>query len=245
MKMTKLYIVWQDPSARSWHPVGRLSQKDDVYKFVYTEGANKSEQFPKFGRMQDLYREYESNEIFPIFGNRLLPKSRPEYKDYIDWLGASDDGLDPLEQLARTGGIKKTDSLMIYPCPEKTSDGYYETYFFVHGISHLKPEDIHCAESLSIGEKLYPLFDIQNPYDQDAVSIRSDDPISFLGYVPRYIAKDVKELIELNKQDAELTVVRVNSNAPLQMKVLCRFRTKWHEDFNPCSHSEFKPISNS
>lgn len=81
--MKALYVTWQDPDTRQWYPVGRLIHKDGSYEFTYTRGAKVSKKFVPFGRMLDLDVAYLSNELFPLFANRMLPKSRPEYSDYL------------------------------------------------------------------------------------------------------------------------------------------------------------------
>ena len=83
MEMKVLYLAWQDPDQRNWVPVGKLSFENGFYHFVYTQGAKKFPNFVPFGRMTDLYATYESKELFPLFANRLLSKSRPEYKDFL------------------------------------------------------------------------------------------------------------------------------------------------------------------
>jgi hypothetical protein len=37
--------------------------------------------------MHDLRKHYVSEILFPLFSNRLLDSSRPEYPDYVQWLG--------------------------------------------------------------------------------------------------------------------------------------------------------------
>ena len=81
--MKALFIAWQDSKTRSWSPVGRLTRESGLYHFVYTRGAEKVSNFRPFGRMQDLHKVYQSKELFPIFANRILAKSRPEYQDYL------------------------------------------------------------------------------------------------------------------------------------------------------------------
>src|SRR3954463_2868057 len=103
--MRTVYVAWQDPKSRDWYPVGRLTH-NGKYRFVYTEGAAVSPDFLPFGRMTDLNVAYESDNLFPLFANRLLPKSRPEYSDYLRWLDVDeDDPLSPLAILSRSGGL--------------------------------------------------------------------------------------------------------------------------------------------
>src|SRR5262249_37475981 len=130
MDMTDLYVAWRNPENRSWFPVGRLSYDGSVYRFVYTKGVLQSPRFVRFGQMEDLSVVYESRELFPLFANRLLSKKRPEYQDFLQWLSVPAGQDDPLTLLARTGGIRATDTLVVFPCPERQNDNTYRVQFF-------------------------------------------------------------------------------------------------------------------
>lgn len=244
--MVTLYIVWQDPSSRTWIPVGRLTRNGD-YEFVYTKGALRSKQFIPFGRMTNLSTRYRSHELFPLFANRLLSKSRPEYQSYLGWLGTESGNDDPLTLLARSGGLRATDSLMMYVCPEPTRNGKYELHFLSHGISHLPP----CADQrigvLEKNERVFPMFDVLNPYDPNAVALRTDDPPTMIGYCPRFVARDVRRIFEktspANRDSIKFVVERVNQDAPHQFKLLCKMTAPWPRDFSPCSDPEFMPLA--
>lgn len=67
-----------DPSKGGWSPIGRLEFDRGTYRFAYTKGARTAAGFTPFSGMEDLEQIYESNDLFPVFANRLLPKSRPE-----------------------------------------------------------------------------------------------------------------------------------------------------------------------
>jgi len=123
--MKAVFIAWQDPESRRWVPVGRLTAKGTVFQFVYTQGAMSFPNFRAFGAMSDLHSSYESSTLFPLFSNRLLSKNRPEYHDYLRWLDVKTEISDPLDELAKTGGIRATDSLIVFPCPEPQEDGRY------------------------------------------------------------------------------------------------------------------------
>jgi hypothetical protein len=40
--------------------------------------------------MHGLRKRYVSESLFPLFSNRLLDSSCPEYPDYVQWLGIHD-----------------------------------------------------------------------------------------------------------------------------------------------------------
>ena len=241
--MKKLFVAWQNPEDRSWLPVGRLTLDNNEYKFVYTKGAIKNKKFYPFARMKKLDGIYESKELFPLFANRLLSKKRPEYKDFLKWLNLNED--DPINLLARTEGIRTTDTLMVFPCPEKQTDGTYHIHFFVHGIRYLPDYNIEEINKLQPEDRLYLMFDIQNQYDFQAIALRTEKMI-LVGYYPRYLTHDFYSLLRNNDHvDKNVTVLveRVNQNAPIQFRLLCNVTGVWTDDFKPCSSELYEPIT--
>lgn len=243
--MTVLFVYWQAPESRTWYPVGVLSRSGGGYRFAYTVGAEKAQSsgFIPFGRMSNLRQTYESNELFPIFANRILARSRPEYEQFLDWIGLDGEADDPLVLLDRTGGSRVTDSLQLYRKPEPTEAGQFDLAFFSHGISHLPKEAVQAVGALQQGATLYPLLDNLNRFDPNAVALRTDDPAWIIGYVPRFFAPDVRECIaKVVPAGISVDLLRVNPDAPLQMRLLCRFLSDWPEHFAPCSGPEYQVL---
>ncbi len=242
--MKKVFLAWQDPQTRKWLPVGQLSKDREDYRFVYTRGAESSKRFIPFGRMTNLHVAYVAKELFPLFSNRLLPKSRPEYKDFLGWLGLEENANDALEQLSRSGGIRATDSLQIFSCPEPTPDNTYDVEFFSHGVRHLPSESQQRIIALRPGERLYLMQDIQNAFDSDALLMRTDDPMFNAGYCPRFYSAEFTKLIEsVGQGNVQVTVQAVNSNAPLQFRLRCRLSAPWPAGFGACEQAVFEPLA--
>jgi len=238
----ELILAWQNPLNREWLPVGRLQYKNNKYIFLYTYGASKTKNFMPFGRMTHLDNSYESDDLFPIFKNRLLPKSRPEYDNYSNWLDLEQTKISPFEELARTGGIRATDSLQLFPVPQK-KNGAYEVFFFSHGIRHLPSHCMERVNHLNQGNKLYLMKDIQNKADVFALALKTDDPPEIVGYCPKFFVQDFGKLIDKNGSDSvEVIVVKVNINSPFRFKLLCKFHTPWPTDFIPFEDEIFQPI---
>lgn len=241
--MKTLFVTWQDAETRLWHPVGRLRRREGFYEFAYTRGAQASERFRPFGNMTDLEATYVSEALFPLFENRLMAKSRPEYAEYLSWMGLTDAGSDDLELLARSGGMRATDNLEVFECPSRNPDGHYEIIFFSHGIRHLPQDSVAAVSDLRPGDRLFLLPDPQNHYDADAVVLRTNDPIRFAGYCPRYYARDLRKLLALlDGEDVTATVECVNPDAPSQFRLLCKIRAPWPKDFTACDDEQFQPI---
>ena len=244
--MKELLLAWREPKSREWIVVGKLWFKDNRYYFGYTRGVNKalnSDNLILFGSMQDINQLYVSDEIFPIFKNRLFQKNRPEYRDYLDWLGFDNSKeILPLDELARTNGIRATDSLQLFEIP-KPQDGKYIVYFYSHGLRHLPKCYQDRLKHLKEKERLFILKDIQNRVDKDALMLRTDDPSELVGYCPRFYAKDFNKLIELNGEDkVVVSIEKINLNAPLQLQLLCKLETVWSEAFEAFADDEYRLI---
>ena len=194
--------------------------------------------------MDHLDQIYESDELFPLFANRLLPKSRPEYEAYLRWSGFDiSNPPDPILVLGVTEGIRQTDAVEVFPCPVPDVGGCYLNKFFLHGIRWMAPAAIERISRLSAGEKLKIMLDVQNEHDAYAVAVRTESERLQIGFVPRYLAYDVHHLLEQCGADViELGVACVNPDAPAQNRVLCRMRACWPDGFQPCAGEDFTPI---
>lgn len=241
---SKIYLAWQDPETRGWFPVGQLSRDGEDFRFVYTKGAKASERFQPFGRMRDLNAVYVGRELFPLFANRLLHKSRPEYRDFLSWLGVDEGSADELELLWRSGGERATDTLQVVACPEPSADGQYRVEFFSHGIRHLPQEARERIARLEPGERLFLMQDLQNEWDPMALMLRTADPINVLGYCPRFYSGEFSRLFERSEREQVIVkVAGVNVSAPLQFRLRCSLAAPWPRDFVPCAQEAFKPLS--
>lgn len=240
-----LYVAWRNQIElhQGWGPVGRLEYDDGLYRFYYTRGARTLEGFKPFLEMPDLEEVYESDELFPLFANRLLGEQRPEYEQFLRWGGfAPHSQPHPISILGVSEGKKATDSVEVFPCPVPV-DGCYLNKFFVHGMRWMSRNTLQRVTHLEVNEKLFLMLDLQNPYDANAVAIRTEADRMMLGYVPRYLAAEVWELFrKCDTKFIELYVDRVNHDAPLQQRVLCRMRACWPDGFEPCDGEAFQPI---
>jgi hypothetical protein len=234
-----------EPHNAGWSPIGRLEFDHGTYRFVYTQGAKTAKGFTPFSGMESLTDIYESTELFPIFANRLLSKSRPEYEAFLQWSGFDPaNPPDPLAILGVTEGIRRTDLIEVFPCPAPDEKGCYLNKFFVHGLRYMSEAARAHVLTLKQDEPLYLMLDLFNKADSSAVALRTDtEERLLLGYVPRYLAQDVWKLIQNCHPDfLRVFVHRVNHAAPLQQRLLCRMHACWPEGFKPCTGEAFQPI---
>jgi len=243
-----LYVAWraEDSAGGHWGPVGRLEYNGSRYRFVYTRGAQTLPGFYPFPGMDDLDTVYDSDELFPLFANRLLARSRPEYEAYLTWGGFDpSDHPDPIAILGVTEGRRATDSIEVFCCPQPDDEGCYISKFFLHGVRLAPPEALEWIANLQPGKSLDLVVDPSNQYDRHAVAVfaSTGQECMRIGYVPRYLARDVGQLLtECSAPSLDLTVQRVNPGAPLQQRVLCRLSACWPLDFTPFAGEEFQPI---
>lgn len=216
--MKALYIAWQDQETRRWHTVGRLSQEADGYQFGYTRGALESPRFDYLGRMTDKEKVYRSRSLFPLFANRLLSGTRPDYPAYLDWMGFGPDA-GKLELLARSGGYRGTDHLCVYPEVEPDENGDIALFFFSHGVRYLTDDQQAALTALRVGDRLELAPENTNAGDRFALSLETDRKVH-VGYCPRYLNQDLLSLRETTA--LTVTVEKLNPSAPLQFRLLCK-----------------------
>jgi len=220
-----VFIAWRGDGedGRHWSPVARLEHCDGEYRFVYTRGACMLPGFRPFPGMPDLEEVYCSETLFPLLANRLLARSRPEYQAWLRWSDFDPaNPPDPLAILGVTEGIRQTDAVEVFPCPVPDAQGRYRSRFFLHGLRHAADVARARIAAMRPDDRLQIEVEGDNPFDPRAVAVLTDGLERLkLGYVPRYLACDVRGLIENQGINVIAThVVRVNTGAPLQMRLL-------------------------
>lgn len=240
--MNTLFVAWRgnDP-AHGWGPVGRLQYDAGTYRFLYTKGARLLHGFRPFPQMPEWDQVYETKELFPLFANRLLSRSRQEYESYLRWSGFDAVATpDPIAILGVTEGLRQTDRVEVFPFPVPDVNGDYENKFFLHGLRWISPESSERLKQLVPGEILRMIAEPQNLSDPHAVALHAGPHL--IGYVPRYLAKDVGRLLQSAQSTTRITIERLNNDAPLQQRVLCKMLARWPREFVPCQGDEFEPI---
>lgn len=243
--MTQLYVAWKQPDSGEWIPVARLARTaSGSYRFNYTQGAYRASNFFPFSGLERLDVVYESATLFPMFSNRLISKSRPEYADYLRWLGLAGGSKDPMAMLALTGGIRGTDSIELFRPPDISQDGEYRLDFFARSLSFFSMETVALIGTLKDGANLFLMHDSQNPFDPHALVLRTDNPIYLAGFCPKYYVKDLGKLLQDEGSGLSVTVKCVNPDAPLHMRLRCSVAAQVPAGFSALSEEDdFKPFS--
>ncbi|MBI3469112.1 MAG: hypothetical protein HY000_39410 [Planctomycetes bacterium] len=167
-EMTKtIFVAWQDPAQRRFYPVARLALVGEDggagwYEFAYIGGAKEASEhgFQPFLAFPSLTEVYRSRELFPLFANRLTSPSRMDYPQYVERLGLDPNVEAPLDILGRSGGLRATDAVELFPMPARDPQiGGYTSYFLVHGIGDLPQVFQQRIVQLRPNEVLLPVFD--------------------------------------------------------------------------------------
>lgn len=248
--MTTLFLNWQEPKNRRWYAVGRLDKEGEQYVFSYTKEMRQATAagFSPLLAFPQADRQYKSDQLFPLFDNRILPESRPEYADYLEWLALQRDEVNPFAILARTGGTSASDSLEVFPKPKREENGRFTFHFFTRGLRHQTPEAIQRAEKLEVNDSLLLMPDVQNPYDTSAIALRTPEvsrgDMHLLGYVPRYLSAELKRRSWDDIASAKVTVVRVNPPpAPSHFRVLAQIEIDWPDGLSPFEAEAYAPLA--
>ena len=247
MSTNTLFLAWQDQrkESRSWFPVGRLDVDgggSPFYRFRYISGAKRAKRqagFPLLMEFPRLDEDYRSNELFPLFQNRIMNRARPDFADYLLGLDLSE-GADAVEILSVSGGSRVTDSYEVFPKLVKHDDGSFTCRFFLHGWRHVNQSTQERIGRLTEEEELYVTLELTNPATGLAVQIQTTD-YHMIGWTPRYLVTDlVAAMAESPRYSAR--VVRVNPlPAPSKQRVLIEMRGCW-DKHEPMTSEDFVPL---
>jgi hypothetical protein len=227
----RLVVAWQHPESRLISPIGFLSYNGHIYRFSYIRHVLDVTDFRPLLGFPDLYRIYESEDLFPLFAQRAMDPRRRDYHRYLTQLGL-DEEAGPLEQIARSQGRRQGDSIQLLPEPE-TSGDELTFLFLVNGTRHvlepmvLRGRDLHVSNEilenvlaqLRPGDPLALVPQPENPVNDLAIVVTG---LSVpLGWVPDLLLEDLHELLE--RASVTVKVEHVNgSQAPWHLRVLAR-----------------------
>ena len=247
--MPTLYLAWQDHDRRRWFPVGRLDADDSTepsaYSFSYIKGAEEVTQgtpfFPVPG-FPELDRRYESNQLFPLFRNRLMNARRPDRPEYLSQLGLDVDDWHPVAELAAPLNRTHSNGFEVFPHIVPDADGKFHTQTPLHGLRYRDHDAITRTASLTEGNPLALYFVTENPETTYAVEVHTQDG-NHIGYLPRYLVDGMNEGDAWMVTDVKATVAQVNLDAPLSNRLLVDFRGSLPAGFRPMEHlPQYQPI---
>lgn len=230
----------------AWFPVGRLDAEPEArqYRFRYTHGAVKAQEDVGFAPLlafPDFKRDYESDELFPLFKNRVISPKRADFQEYIQWLDLDRGHSDPISILSVSGGERVTDNLEVFPKVTADSEGHFHVRFFLHGLRHLGDRVIERAAQLKVGEELRILVELNNPATRLAVPLLTED-YQMIGWAPRYLVEDLINRVPYAPElSAKIARINVDS-APLNQRILVDYAGRAPQGTQPMSTPDFKPL---
>lgn len=200
---TELLVIWQQPTTRAMIPVGVLGFDGETYTFAYLPNAADIAEFRPLLGFRDFTQSYTSDELFPLFRERVLDPTRPDFSRVIDELSLDPVSATPWEQLVRSGGGSEGDTLQVIPFPRE-SDGGWACTALVAGMRYLSKKSVRTATGvvqayadgeiedvlrrLAPGQELKIVSEVGNDYNPDAQLLFTDKD-ELIGYVPDWIAK--------------------------------------------------------
>ena len=243
--MSTLFVAWQAPApTRAWFPIGRLDvENHERFLFRYTQGARDAHAQSGFAPLvsfPSFEGRYESSELFPIFKNRVLDSKRNDFAEYLGWLDLDPANADPIEILGLTGGERQTDSLEVFPKIIKRPDRSFSCRFFLHGLRYVSEPARSRANQLPSGEPLQIAVELNNPTGL-AIQLQTSDGY-MIGWAPRYLVRDLIEVINVHPE-VSAAVVRVNEyGAPLARRILVDLKGRLPANHEPMSGGQFELI---
>src|SRR5690606_14879420 len=111
VRTERLLVSRQDPATRRFQRVGTLGFDGSTYTFEYDPTTARA--LPGL----PLGRTHQSEELFPIFAERVLDPRRPERVQALEHLGLPH-GAGPFEVLAVSGGGRTGDTFELTPLPQ-------------------------------------------------------------------------------------------------------------------------------
>ncbi len=237
-----LFLAWQCPTTRSIVPVGRLlALGASGYEFSYIRAARSAVDrgFAPLVAFPDLEAVYRSRELPALFQNRVMPKSRPEYPSFVRELGL-EVGTTPMDILARSGGLRRTDELEVFAPPHVSADGTRTMHVLARAVRHI-PHAEEAIAALSAGTQLFVVADYQNDKAAHARLLRTADT-RLVGYLPDYLAAEIEKWPPSAQEELRVAIARVNlPPAPTSQRLLCRVELP--AGCNVLSGEEYLPIA--
>ena len=248
MSNRTLFLAWQDNrgegEGRPWFPIGRLDvdMKRPLYRFRYIRGAERAREetgFPPMLDFPELRENYQSEELFPLFKNRIIAPGRPDRSDYLRNLDLPD-SADPVEILSVNGGQRITDAFEVFPKIEKRDDDTFWCRFFLHSLRYVNADAQQQIKLLEPNEKLYVTLELTNPATGLALQIQTHD-YYMIGWAPRYLIQDLVQAMQESPDGYSARVVKINPLPLLsRQRVLIEFNGRCRH--TPMSGDDFKPL---
>lgn len=213
-------ITWRNRLKRVITPVAVLDNFGPAdYQFQYLDGVSAVEGFRPFIGFPNFDSLYVSARLWPFFELRAMDRKRPDFPEYVSWLGLNP-AASTLDILSRSGGGNKADSVHLVEAPAVASDGATEAVFLARGVRYALHDygTETAANSLRSGDELLLGDDVTNEANARALLLKTRDG-NAVGWVPDLLVDYARQVRE-GGGDAEL--LQNNRRAPWHARLLVR-----------------------
>lgn len=235
----RLAVAWQHPGTRRITPVGLLTCSESSYIFTYLRSAAAVEGFQPFLGFPDLDRMYETTTLFPLFAQRVMRASRPDFARYRQALRLEADASD-WSVLGRSQGQREGDGIRVFPEPYVDEAGGTTSTFFVSGLRHRMSQDSRVSEALDAltpGALLQLVDEPTNVEDARALLVAEGTGVT-LAWVPSALLSYVHAV--RTTSEPSLTVVGTNGpDVPPAYRLLVQLRGTAAEGYQPFDGPEW------
>jgi hypothetical protein len=205
MSWDRLLVIWRRPSDSNRHVIGDLWRERDGYAFAYHERLPTELGFallPEFPEHRTPPSAYRASYLFPTFAQRVPSPTRADLGELLAAWGV-ERADDPLEILARSGGVQTTDRLEL--AEYRPDDDQLERPLDMRVAGATKLEE---PAALSAGDALELRREPENPHDPSATLFLFRGTLK-VGYVPRQYAPMISRLLDAGVQLRAVTVRRL------------------------------------
>jgi len=239
----RLAVTWQHPLTRRTTAVGLLTYVDSTYRFSYLRSAGTVEGFQPFLGFPDLERKYAAAELFPLFAQRVMRPSRPDFDRYRRALGLDVDSSD-WSMLGRSQGQREGDGIQVFAEPDVDEAGVTSSTFFVSGLGDRMRQDPRVEPALvrlAVGDRLRLLEERATAEDMRALLVVERTGVP-LAWVPALL---LSHLDTIRSHGApELSVVDTNGpDMPPAYRLLVKLRGTAPVGYRPFDGPEWSLAS--
>lgn len=223
--VTELVVLWQQPTTRAMIPVGLLGFDGTTYRFEYLPAAVSADGFRPLLGFKDLATHYDSDELFPLFHERIMDPARDDFEHVLEGLQLDPRTATPWEQLVHSGGGSEGDTLQVTPLPCADGDGWVCTAL-ASGLRYLQAKSVRTVlgestiyseeqfesvlGALGQGDPLTVRREIGNDYNPDALVVFTERN-ELVGYLPDWLARFIAPALPEGEGWQIAHVERVNS----------------------------------
>lgn len=235
----RLAVAWQHPVTRRITAVGLLTCSESSYTFSYLRSAAWVEDFQPFLGFPDLGRRYEAGALFPLFAQRVMRATRPDFPRYRQALRLASDASE-WSILGRSQGQREGDGIRVFPEPYVDEAGETTSTFFVSGLRHRMSQDPRVSaalDALAPGDRLQLIDEPANVEDARALLVVEGAGVT-LAWIPSVLLSYVHTV--RSAAELSLTVAGVNGpDVPPAYRLLVNLRGTAPRGYQPFNGPEW------